>query len=249
MSQLYFTHLYPDPNIQLLLATCSHYHLPISSPQYTPAPWVVPIEHHECTLEYDAAIVNQALEHLPKGRHVRVHGHSRGGGVVLEAIRQRPDLYENVEVVLEAPVMPQGEIHPMVLTLLSRISPGMWPYLIRFVRNTPLNAYGPSFFGYLNPIKRKLLDDIFSNVQNYLTIVFNIENIKHWMQKTSYDVLQHIKNGTILIPEKDRILARENMLESAHHSPKHISIIETTQSSHFITLDSIEWLPKLPDIK
>ena len=248
MNKLYFEQLYPEADIELISLTCSNYHLPVTNPEYSEAPWYTPIEYHESTLDYDAAMLNQALEHLPRGQHIRVHGHSRGGGVVVEAIRQRPELYTNVEVVLEAPVMPQGEIHPMVVTLLSRITPGMWPYLIRFVQNTPLVAYGPSLFGPLNEAKLALLDNIFANVQNYLTIVFNIESIRHWMQSTPAQDLSHITQGTILIPERDRILTREPMLASAQQSPNHINIIETKDTSHFIALDSIEWLPKLPPI-
>ena len=65
------------------------------------------------------------------------------------------------------------------------------------------------------------------------------------MENTSFDVYSHINHGTFLIPKVDRILDREAMLNSAENSPNTVRIIETEASSHFITLDSQEWLPSL----
>ncbi len=38
------------------------------------------------------------------------------------------------------------------------------------------------------------------------------------------------------------------MLEMARHLPTAVRIVETSNTSHFITLDSLEWLPSMDDI-
>lgn len=239
----YFTQAYQAPDTELILLTCSNYHVPASGPMSEDAPWQVPIKHLEATIEYDACILNQALAKLPSTSRVRVHGHSRGGAVILEAIRQRPELYDEVDVVLEAPVLPQGRLHRLVLAMLEPVSHGMWPWVIRLINSAPSTAYGQTFFGKITPRKQQLLDRLFTTTKDHLTIVRNIENIMAWMEKTDVSVYQHLTHGTILIPRIDRILDRDHMLRSAENSPTHIRLIETDASSHFITLDGQEWVP------
>jgi len=241
----YFTQSYQDATTELILLTCSNYHVPVSGPSPEPAPWEIPIKALEGTIEYDASILNQAMENLPSTENIRVHGHSRGGAVILEAIIQRPDLYKNADIVLEAPVLPQGQLHPLVTALLEPVSHGMWPWVIRFINSTPTSSYGQSFFGKMNPRKKQLLNKLFTATKDHLTIVRNIENIMDWMERTPFDVYKHIKHGTFLIAKVDRILDRGLMLTSAENSPNSMRIIETDATSHFVTLDSQEWLPSL----
>ena len=241
----YFTQTYQAPDTELILLTCSNYHIPVSGPTIEPAPWQKPIKFLEATIEYDACILNQTLENLPSTQRVRVHGHSRGGAVIIEAMSQRPDLYKTVDVVLEAPVLPQGRLHPLVSALLDPVSHGMWPWVIRLVNSAPSTAYGQTFFGKLNPRKKTLLDKLFAATRDHLTIVRNIENIIAWMAKTETTAYKPMRHGTILIPKIDRILDREAMLKSAECSSNAIRIVETSATSHFVTLDSQEWVPSL----
>ncbi|ABC27965.1 hypothetical protein HCH_01085 [Hahella chejuensis KCTC 2396] len=241
----YFTQTYQAPDTELILLTCSNYHIPVSGPTLESAPWQTQIKYLEATIEYDAAILNQVLQNLPSTNRVRVHGHSRGGAVILEAIKQWPELYANVDVVLEAPVLPQGKLHALARALLDPVSHGMWPWVIRLVNSAPSTAYGQTFFGKMNPRKRVLLERLFSSTRDHLTIVRNIENILAWMEKGDMAPYEHMRHGTILIPKIDRILDREAMLQSAERSPNAIRIIETGATSHFVTLDSQEWVPPL----
>lgn len=244
----YFTQSYQDPTTELILLTCSNYHIPVSGPILEPAPWEVPIKYLEATIEYDACILNQALANLPTTKKIRLHGHSRGGAVIIEALRQRPELFENVDIVLEAPVLPQGQLHALVTSLLEPVSHGMWPWLVRLINSTPSNAYGQTFFGKMNPRKRQLLAKMFTATKDHLTIVRNIENIMAWMEKTPTDVYQHMRHGTFLIPKVDRILDRKVMLASAETSPNSVRIIETDAPSHFVTLDNADWVPSLDQL-
>ena len=163
--------------------------------------------------------------------------------MILEAIKQRPELYEDVEVVLEAPALPQGKIHPLVSAILEPVSHGMWPWVIRLINSAPASAYGQTFFGKMNPRKKQLLGKLFYATRDHLTIVRNIENILDWMERTDPDVYRHVRHGTFLIAGVDRILDRPAMLASARRSPTSMRIIETQAPSHFVTLDSKEWLP------
>ena len=146
----YFTQLYQDSSTELILLTCSNYHVPVSGPMPEPADWEVPIKFLEATIQYDACILNQTLANLPSTKNVRIHGHSRGGAVILEALNQRPELYENVELILEAPALPAGKTHPLVSTLLEPVSHAMWPWIILFINSTQSSSYGQMFFVKMN---------------------------------------------------------------------------------------------------
>jgi len=244
----YFTQLYNEASTELILLTCSNYHVPVSGPIPEPAEWEIPIKHPEATIEYDASILNQALQNLPTTENIRIHGHSRGGAVILEALSQRPELYKNVELILEAPALPGGKTHPLVSAMLEPVSHGMWPWVVRLINSTPSSSYGQMFFGKTNDRKKQLLSKMFSATKDHLTIVRNIENLFAWMDKADYSVYELIKHGTFLIPKMDRILDRDLMLQSAESSPNAVRIIETDAMSHFITLDDQKWVPCLDNM-
>ncbi len=239
----YFTQAYEAPTTELILLTCSNYHIPVNGVTPESPDWEVPIKHLEGTIEYDACMLNLVMANLPSTDNIRLHGHSRGGAVILEAARQWPDLYENVEVVLEAPILPQGKLSALVTAVLEPVSHGMWPWLIRLINSAPSSTYGQTFFGKMNPRKKQLLSKLFSATQDHLTIVRNIENLMAWMDRTDASAYDNIRFGTFLIPAVDRILDREAMLKSARQSPTTMRIVETEAPSHFITLDSKEWIP------
>ncbi len=244
----YFTQLYNDSATELALLTCSNYHVPVSGPIPEPADWEVPIKFPEATIEYDACILTQALENIPSTEKVRVHGHSRGCAVILQALSYRPELFESVEIILEAPALPGGKTHPLVSAMLEPVSHGMWPWVVRLINSTPSSSYGQMFFGKMNERKKVLLNKMFSATKDHLTIVRNIENLFAWMDKADYSVYEHMKHGTILIPKMDRILDRDLMLKSAKQSPNAVRIVETDAMSHFITLDDPKWSPCISDM-
>jgi hypothetical protein len=244
----YFTQSYQDPSTELILLTCSNYHIPVSGPMPEPAAWEVPIKHLEATIEYDANILNQTVLNLPTTNRIRIHGHSRGGAVILEAISQQPELYENIEIILEAPALPGGKTHPLISALLEPVSHGMWPWIIRFINSTPSTSYGQMFFGKMNTRKKQLLHKLFTATKNHLTIVRNIENLFAWMEKADYSAYEHMRHGTFLIPKIDRILDRNLMLASALKSSNAVRVVETSAVSHFITLDDQDWVPSMTTI-
>ncbi|MFC4260592.1 alpha/beta fold hydrolase [Marinobacter lacisalsi] len=243
----YFTQLYDAPTTELILLTCSNYHIPVNGVTPEDACWQSPINELEGTIGYDAELLIQALELLPSSEHVRVHGHSRGGAVILEAAARRPDLFRDVELLLEAPALPQGRPHALVTMMLEPVSHGMWPWLIRLINSAPSSVYGQTFFGRMNPRKKTLLGKLFSSTRDHLTIVRNLEDVLEWMDTTPTDIYDNVSRGTVLIPGTDRILDKSAMLESAQ-ACANLTVQETDAPSHFIALDDQAFIPPLEGV-
>ena len=238
----YFTHHYSDPDLQLILVTSCDYHLPITDPREQPAPWAREPSEPDGTIAHDASVLVQALEHLPRTDLVRVHGHSRGGAVVLEAARQRPDLFENVEVVLEAPVLPQA--HPY--KTLTR--PQLWllPFFIPLWRLAPIAPHNRGAWGPLeNERKRELITAFPSNPKRVATMMANLLDMTEWSQKHDASVFRNVRRGTVLVPGKDRVLESASMRESALRAKPELDVVELDGCSHFVLWDRPDAMPEL----
>ncbi|QSQ24529.1 alpha/beta hydrolase [Pyxidicoccus parkwayensis] len=238
----YFTDYYSDPAIQLILLTSCDYHLPITGPRYQSAPWVKVPTEPEGTIPYDAAVLVQALEHLPRTDNIRVHGHSRGGAVVLEAAKMRPDLFERVEVVLEAPVLPQARPYvsstAVQLWLLSFVVP-LW-------RREPISQRNRGAWGPLeNARKRELIMAFPFNPKRVATMVSNLQGIDDWMRSRDASLYQYVQHGTVLVPGKDRVLDTHSMLESAQRAGGRLQVVQLEGCSHFPLWDRPDSLPQL----
>src|SRR5690606_19849325 len=88
------TQYYGDPTIELIMLTSGGYPLPLANPVFEQPPWPTAPALVTGLIASDAQVLNLALQYLVSTPDVRVHGHSRGGAVVLEAARQRPELFE-----------------------------------------------------------------------------------------------------------------------------------------------------------
>ena len=115
----YFTALYRDPSLELVLVNNSGYHCPVIGWPAARASWSeVDNPYPVGSIEHDAFVFNLALTHRVTGARVRAHGHSRGGAVILEAARQNPALFRDVEVILEAPADRRGALRRVRLCAL-----------------------------------------------------------------------------------------------------------------------------------
>ena len=238
-SPAYFTAHYADPSLQLILVTLGDYGAPFTARAQVDAIWPRPTEPLG-TIEHDAQVLLAALEHLPVTKRVRVHGHSRGGAVVLEAARRRPDLFRDVEVVLEAAVLPQGALFsavtPVVLWLM--------PLLLLLWRRAPLNPRATAAFGKLTDArKRSLMAGMPRNPNRGRTAVTNVESILAWSTKHDHSLFENVR-GVALIADDDRVLDSTSMRTSASKG-RHLRIIEAADSSHFVTLDRPDLIPPL----
>lgn len=241
---LYFTEHYADPAIELILLTSADYHVPVTHPRFTSASWAKPPKARAGSIAYDAAVLNLALTHLVTTQNVRVHGHSRGGAVTLEAARQQPALFEQVEVVLEAPVLPQGLPYAPLPAALR------WclPFLLPFWQQQPINDRNRHIWGPLeNPRKRELIMGVPFNPKRAGIMLANLKDMADWMPNTSTDIYQHVKRGAILVPGHDRILQSAAMLASARQA-ENLQIIEIDGGSHFVLPDHPESIPPLQPI-
>lgn len=243
----YFTPLYPQLEIELILMSNSGYHVPVAQRNFDTPAWYRPIPYKHSTLEYDAAALCQALENLPTTDNVRVHGHSRGGAVVLEAARQRPDLFADVEVILEAPILPKTKRNQLTRMLTKKPLLWMAPYygtllgpLSDKVDTAPMGA-----FGELSPEMCKFLLSMVASPKHYECVVNNVESFERWTRSHGPELYRNITRGAILVPKADRVLDRRSMLESAKHAAPNMKVIETPASSHFLALEDRSWLPTL----
>lgn len=237
----YFAHHYRDPSIQLIALTSCGYHVPVTDAAPEQPAWASPPRARHGSIEYDASVLVQALEHLPKASTVRVHGHSRGGAVVLEAARLRPDLFEQVEVVLEAPVLPRAKVYAPPSALLL----WMYPFIIPMWRREPLAPRMARAYGKLDDArKRELMEGLPHNPKRISTFLANIHDMIAWMAERDHSIFEHVRRGTVLVPSHDRVLDAKSMHESAKRAAS-LEVVRVEPCSHFVTLDRPEAIPAL----
>lgn len=237
-SPAYFTHFYAEPSVQLVLISSADYH-PLGTP--VQAPWARPISAPPGSIEYDAAVLVQALEHLPKTPTIRVHGHSRGGAVVLEASVQRPELFAEVEVLLDTPVLPQARVRGRTTALM------LWllPFFVPLWRAKPITPRNAKVWGRLDDArKRALIMSLPFNPRRAITIARGLLSIRDWQARTDERYYDGVR-GCVLIAGDDRVLDSRSMRASAERA-KGLRIIDAPASSHFLLFDSPEVVPPLP---
>lgn len=241
-SPLYFTPYYQDPRIELIMLGGTGYQLPIRSTRLESLPWSHSSSHQVGTIAADAELLNLALEHLTSTRNLRVHGHSRGGAVALEAARQRPDLFSSVEVLLEAPALPQGQPYqqqPAVVRWILPLVHLLW-------QSKPSAALSSPIWGPLqNADKRELIMAMPFNPRNTRLLLTNLQDLLEWMRDTGSDIYSHVQRGAVLVPSNDKVLHSSAMLDSARQA-ENLQIIEVPDGSHFVLLDNPESVPPLP---
>lgn len=242
----YFVDLYEDPALELILLTSADYHVPVDAAQPQPPAWAQAINYPVGTIEYDAVVLNQALEHLPTTATIRVHGHSRGGAVVLEAAAQRPGLYRNVEVILEAPVLPKIAFHPNTERNFNRLGIWLLPLVMPLLSRLPMATYGERIYGDLGSARKQtLLAGLANSPRHYATLIKNSRSIKSWVANTDYDIYQNVHRGLVLVGEDERILDRSSMIDSARHAEGRLTIVEVPGTTHFVTQDNTGCVPPL----
>jgi pimeloyl-ACP methyl ester carboxylesterase len=233
----YFLPYYAAPNIQLILISSAGYCTPGTA---TSPGWARAVDGTPGTIEYDAAVLVQALEHLPRTSRVRVHGHSRGGAVVLEASMLRPDLFENAEVVLEAPVLPGGKPR----TRISAAAMWVLPFLIPLWRLQPISKRNQALWGRLdNADKRRAISSLPFNPRRIHTMIVNLESIKAWSERDDARRLSAVR-GVVLVPADDQVLDPATMATSAERGKPRLQTVHVPDCSHFVLYDA----PQLLDL-
>ena len=241
----YFQELYKDQDAELIIINNANYHCPFPGRSLRELQW--PENPHVMgTIEYDGFYLGLAIGHLVSGREVNVHGHSRGGAVVLEAGRQYPQLMNNrerpVRAILETPVLPQARtpgkgsdpIPHMIQCYLLPIFFG----LSRNISTERLHK-----MPMMNPtttLKTQLCHSIFSVSRSYATCVANAKSIVNWQRETGYEVYRNFPSLVVVIGARDSSLDRRSMLASAECGQgmnDSLSILQTKGTNHFISLE------------
>jgi len=253
----YFQDLYRDSDAELILVNNANYHFPFTAPgnavdsvqlDWPDNPFLLG------SIEHDAFYLGLILQELTTGQHIVVHGHSRGGAVILDTGRQYPSFahssHRPVSVILEAPVLPQARTagnasKPLQHGLTCYLMPiafSRWRHISED-RLLKMPMMQPT-----TPRKTELCRSLFSVSRDYRTCVRQVQSIVKWQHQTSIDVFDHFPNITVVIGEKDGTLDRESMkisAESGRARNKGISILETTGTNHLISLEQPEILRAL----
>lgn len=245
----YFTQLYTQDDVELILLNSCNYHPPVIPNHAENCSFFNKNGFIEGTIAYDAAVLNWATQNLVTTQQVRVHGHSRGGAVVLEAVKQNPDLHKKHEVVLEAPVLPQGQGYPALEFAFGAVGLYLLPLFVPLLKRIPVDLYASIIYRPLNPRKKTLIAGLFFNPRTYQTILDNVHDLEQWMQQTDYSIYQHVTRGYVLIGEVDTVLDRSSMLLSARQAGERLTVIETKNTSHFVSLDDPSAVPTLSSVQ
>ena len=241
----YFQELYKDHEAELILVNNANYHCPFPAEDVTELAW--PENPHAIgTIEHDGFYLGLVLERLVNGREVRLHGHSRGGAVVLETGNQYPELVNckerPVRATLEAPVLPQARTPGNASDPLPH---RFYCYLL------------PIFFGLsrhrseerllklpmmqpTNALKTHLCMSIFCVARSYATCVANVKSIVNWQRATGYEPYRNFPSLIVVIGARDSSLDKRSMLASAKQGKKlnrGLSIMQTVGTNHFISLE------------
>ena len=80
----YFQALYQDTEAQLILINNAGSHSPFTLHDVQTLAWQAN-PYDPGTIEHDGFYLAQAIQHIATGQQITLHGHSRGGAVVLEA--------------------------------------------------------------------------------------------------------------------------------------------------------------------
>ena len=253
----YFQDLYRDSDAELIFVNNANYHFPFVAPgnavnpvqlDWPANPFLVG------SIEHDAFYLGLILEKLTTGQNITVHGHSRGGAVILDTGRQYPSFghsaHRPVSVILEAPVLPQARLagnaaNPLQHRLYCYLMP------IAFARWRHISAHRILKMPMMiptTPRKTELCCSIFSVAKDYRTCVRQVQSIVRWQRQNSVDVFRYFPKITVVIGEKDSTLDRESMkisAESGRAKNTGVSILETAGTNHFISLEQPEILRAL----
>ena len=248
----YFQELYQDDNAELIFVSNANYHCPFlgakDTDDITELAW--PKNPYPLgTIEYDAFYLGLVLEHLASGSNIVLHGHSRGGAVVLETGRQYPELTNpkarSVSAILEAPVLPQARTAGKgSATLPHGLACYLLPLLLGWLRNSnEERRIKRMMVGPITPLKQQLLPNVPNNPRTYATCVTNLRSIVAWQRTTPIDVYNNFSVLTVIMGEHDHVLCNHSMLASVEKGQainQGVSLVKTERTNHFISLEQPE---------
>ncbi|MEH6590156.1 MAG: alpha/beta hydrolase [Halioglobus sp.] len=249
----YFLALYEEEDCQLILLNNAAYHVPVEGDEVELLDW--DSNPHTCgTIEYDGFHLAHVLDKLASGKEVILHGHSRGGAVVLEAGRQFPQWTRPegryVRAVLEAAVLPGAKTagpgsHPLVFPLVCLFIPIVLGLSRKHSREQLLKQ---PMMRPTNALKTELCESIYFLPERYRTCVVNIRSIWNWQRGTDAAVYDNYERIDVVIGERDDVLDNPSMIQSAETGAERndgVSLLHTEQTNHFVSLEQPSYLRSL----
>jgi len=234
----YFLEVHRDTPARLIIINNANYQNPFRGVTISAPAWFTGNPHPLGTIAHDAYCVNQVLEHMTGPERVVLHGHSRGGAVVLEAGNQQPDLTRDVQAILEAAVVPRGRLFNNGEKKLQPVGFYLFPFILALLRILPesIRLKSPMMW-VTNATKNKIVAAIPFTPKQYATAVVNSADIIDWQARTGYQSYEHFERVTLYVGQRDSVLCRTAMLASAAQSAA-VTVVQTSGTDHFISLES-----------
>lgn len=244
----YFLSLYEGRGYELILINNANYHSPFDQVDVELLAWATN-PHRPGSIAYDGFVVAQAVQHLATTGDIVIHGHSRGGAVVLDAGRQFPDVMKDeskqILALLEAAVLPQGtQARGTAGPVVAAITLYLMPIVLGLMRNISRSRLAK--LPMMNPnseLKMDLLVTLFCNAKNYSTCVVNARDIAEWQSLQRYGLYSGYRDISVLVGERDDVLSTETMTASAQEGCKvnsGVKVVQTRNTNHFISLETPE---------
>jgi len=246
----YFTDLYKDESCQLILVNNALYHSPFDLGNATPLQWA-DNPHEVATIEYDGFYLAKIIDQYAAGSKIVVHGHSRGGAVVLDAGRQFPEITKTsgkeITALLEAAVVPKGttvapnpgKIGQSILVYLMPIGFNLYAKVSR-ERLAKMPMMSPT-----NELKTAMIMRNFRSPKFYWVYLTNVVNIPEWQEQQSHSLYENYHKVVLVQGCRDDVLVNETMEASALAGAKlnnEVEIIKTENTNHFVTLEQPHYI-------
>lgn len=253
----YFQALYADTTAELILVNNADYHSPFAAESATGLDWPVnpfPLG----TIEHDGFYLGLVLERLATGSDITLHGHSRGGAVVLEMGRQYRRLVKGAErsvaAILEAPVLPGARTvgrgsEPVPHALICYLLPIVLGLGRKSTREQLLKQ---PMMRPTNDLKTALCLCVYTNAKRYRTCVANVRSIRRWQRNTDPGVYANFARVAVVVGERDDVLDNDSMVDSAERGlalNPGVTILRTEDTNHFVSLERPEYLLALHEPK
>jgi len=234
----YFLDVHRNTPARLIIINNANYQNPFCGVTPSIPGWFKGNPHALGTIAHDAYCLNQVLEHMTGPERVVVHGHSRGGAVVLEAGVQAPERARDVDALLEAAVVPRGRLFGGGERRLEPVGFFLFPFVLSLLRVLPARLLLDSPMMWVtNDIKNRIVAALPFTPRQYATAVINSRNIIQWQAAADYGSYGNYRRTTLFVGERDGVLCRTAMLESAARSGA-VDVVETTGTDHFISLEA-----------
>lgn len=244
----YFVELYKNENCQLIFVNNALYHCPFDMKSSEKLNWDAnPFQ--PATIQYDGFYLAKIIKDYASHDKIFVHGHSRGGAVVLDAGRQFPEITRAdgkcITAILEAAVVPKGTtVAPQPGKVGKAISNYVMPIVFSLYAKISRDKLEKMpMMKPTNDLKTNIVMMNFKSPKHYWVYLLNVANIPEWQREQAHSLYETYHQVVLIQGERDDVLENETMEASAlvgQSLNKTLRIVKTTGTNHFISLERPE---------